>query len=219
MSRSPNKLAIYVGRIREFDRTDWIVYLGWVGMMLGLVVSTGGFLLVGRAAGVAWPGEAWLVPFGAAIFTVAIAIDTVGHRTIYKEVLRGGEQLVHHITIVCGVGSVILLVLAYRHPVFAIPAMVLTVLSFLYSLIDEAFHWRRYIRSNSDVVEMWSHVGIFIGHGIMMLGWWRFYQLGTGGCRDARRPGLSPREVHDPVGLPGPAPWRDTACSHRHARA
>ncbi|MEJ7602705.1 MAG: hypothetical protein WKG01_32750 [Kofleriaceae bacterium] len=187
MSRSPNRLAVYVGRIREFDRTDWIVYLGWVGMMLGLVVSTGGFLLTGRAADVTWPVEAWLVPIGAAIFATSIAIDTIGHRTIYKEVLRGGEQLVHHITIVNGVGSVILLVLAYRHPVCAIPAMVLTVMSFVYSLIDEAFHWRRYIRSNSDVVEMWSHVGIFVGHGIMMLGWWRCYQLGYPGVAETLR--------------------------------
>ena len=66
-------LAIYVGRIREFDRTDWIVYVAWIGMMLGLVLSTGGFLALGHAHGVRFPVEAWLVPAGAAIFTVAIA--------------------------------------------------------------------------------------------------------------------------------------------------
>jgi hypothetical protein len=180
-----SRLAVYVGRIREFDRTDWLVYLGWVGMMLGLVGATGGFLLAGRAHGVTWPAEAWLVPVGAAVFAVAIAIDTIGHRTIYKQVLRGGEQLVHHITIVCGVASCVLLVLAYQTPGLAIPAMVFTALSFLYSLIDEAFHWRRYVRQHSDVVEMWSHVGIFIGHGTMMLGWWRFYDLGYPGVREA----------------------------------
>src|SRR5690606_1791602 len=108
-------LAIYVGRIREFDRTDWLVYLGWVGMMLGLVGSTGGFLLAGHGAGVAYPASAWFVPIGAIVFTIAIAIDTIGHRTIYKEVLKGGEQLVHHITILCGVASCVLLVLAYEH--------------------------------------------------------------------------------------------------------
>jgi hypothetical protein len=153
-------------------------------MMLGLVASTGGFLLAGRAHGVAWPAEAWLVPAGAAIFAVAIAIDTIGHRTIYKEVLRGGEQLIHHITIACGVGSVLLLVLAYHAPVLAIPALVLTILSFVYSLIDELFHWRRYVRTQADPVEMWSHVGIFVGHGVMMLGWWRCYQLGYPGVRE-----------------------------------
>lgn len=185
MSRSPSALAVYVGRIREFDRTDWLVYLTWVGMMFGLVFSTATFLLAGRQVGVSWPAEAWLVPIGAAIFAISIAIDTIGHRTIYKEVLKGGEQLVHHITIGCGVGSVLLLVLAYNHPALAIPAMVLTILSFIYSLIDEAFHWRRYIRAKADVVEMWSHVGIFVGHGIMMLGWWRCYQLGYPGVREA----------------------------------
>ncbi len=176
-----SRLAIYVGRIREFDRTDWAVYIVWVGLMLGLVASTASFLVLGHLHGVTWPAEAWLVPIGAAIFTIAIAIDTIGHRTIYKEVLRGGEQLVHHITILCGVGSCVLLVLAHDHPVLAIPAMVLTVLSFVYSLVDEAFHWRRYMKQNSDVVEMWSHVGIFIGHGTMMLGWWLFYQRGYQG--------------------------------------
>ena len=182
---SRGAFGIYVGRIREFDRNDWLVYLAWVGMMIGLVASTGGFLLAGSLAGVGFPIEAWLVPIGAAVFTIAIAIDTIGHRTIYKEVLRGGEQLVHHITILCGVASCVLLVLAYGRPGLWIPAMVFTIMSFVYSLVDEAFHWRRYTSSKSDPVEMWSHVGIFIGHGTMMLGWWRFYQLGYPGVGDA----------------------------------
>lgn len=182
---SRNPLLVYVGRIREFDRTDWIVYLAWVGMMLGLVGSTGGFLLAGHHHGVRWPANAWLVPIGAAVFTVSIAIDTIGHRTIYKEVLRGGEQLVHHVTIACGVSSCVLLVLAYDLPAVEVPAMVLTILSFVYSLVDEAFHWRRYVTRNSDVVEMWSHVGILVGHGTMMLGWWRFYYEGYPGVREA----------------------------------
>ncbi|MEO8702185.1 MAG: hypothetical protein ABI867_19230 [Kofleriaceae bacterium] len=184
MSGSEIPLIRYVARIREFQRVDWIVYLGWVGMMLGLVGSTAFFVATGHHRGVAWPVEAYLVPIGAAIFTLAIAIDTIGHRTIYKQVLRGGEQLVHHITILCGVGSVVLLVLAYEHPACVIPALVLTILSFVYSLVDEAFHWRRYIHSNADTVEMWSHVGIFVGHGIMMAAWWRCYQLGYPGVRE-----------------------------------
>jgi hypothetical protein len=180
-----SELGIYVGRIRQFTRVDWAVYLVWVGMIFGLVVATGGFLLVGQRVGVVWPAEAWFVPAGALIFAIAIAIDTIGHRTIYKEVLRGGEQLVHHITIVCGVTSVLFLVLAYNRPGLAIPALVLTVLSFIYSLVDEAFHWRRYTSDKADRVEMWSHVGIFIGHGTMMLAWWRCYQLGYPGVKQA----------------------------------
>jgi hypothetical protein len=187
------ELAIYVGRIREFDRTDWIVYALWIGTMLGLVGSTGGFLLVGAHHGVRYPAEAWLVPIGAAIFSTAIAIDTIGHRTIYKEALKGGEALVHQITILCGVSSCVLLCLAYDPAgtgggsFWAIPAMVFTVMSFVYSLVDEAFHWRRYVSEKADRVEMWSHVGIFIGHGIMMLGWWRFYQLGYPGVAETLR--------------------------------
>ena len=179
-----NPLAIYVGRIREFDRTDWLVYVGWIGMMLGLVCSTGGFLLLGHLHGVRFPAESWLVPVGAAIFTIAIAIDTIGHRTIYKEVLKGGEALIHQITIVCGVASCVLLVLAYAYRAAVIPAMVFTGLSLMYSLIDEGFHWKRYTSQHADPVEMWSHVGIFIGHSIMMIGWWWFWALGYPGVRE-----------------------------------
>lgn len=180
-ARGRSALAVYVGRIREFRRADWVIYLAWVGLMLGLVGATGGLVLAGYLHGVAWPPEAALVPAGALIFTVAIAIDTIGHLTVYREVLRGGEQLVHRITIACGVASCVLLALAYAHPAAAIPALVCTGLSVLYSLIDEAFHWRRYTSAHADPVEMWSHVGIFVGHGIMMLAWWRCYQLGYPG--------------------------------------
>ena len=55
------------------------------------------------------------------------------------------------------------------------------VLSFVYSLVDEVMHWRRYLSQRSDVVEMWSHVFILIGHGTMMAGWWRWYALGYPG--------------------------------------
>lgn len=179
-----SQLAVYVGRVREFGRVDWFVYLAWVGLMLGLVVASGGFLLAGTRAGVEFPAEAWSVPIGAAIFAVAIAIDTIGHRTIYKEALKGGEQLVHHITIACGIGSCVLLCLAYTYPGVWIAALVLTALSFVYSLVDEVFHWRRYTSSQADPVEMWSHVGIFIGHGTMMIGWWVFFHAGYPGVRE-----------------------------------
>lgn len=174
-------LWVYIGRIREFDRTDWKVYLVWIGMMLGLVASTTGFLVFGHAHGARFPVEAWLVPVGAAIFSVAIAIDTIGHRTIYKQALQGGEALIHQITIGNGVASCVLLVLAYAHRAAVIPAMVATALSFMFSVFDESFHWKRYTSSQADPVEMWSHVGIFVGHGIMMTGWWWFWALGYPG--------------------------------------
>lgn len=178
-------LAIYVGRIREFRRADWLVYTAWVGLMLGLVAVTGSFVLVGRLAGAPLPAEAALVPAGAAIFTVAIAVDTIGHRTIYKEVLRGGEALVHHVIIFLGIGSCVLLCAAYRGGArFAVPAFVLTGLSFIYSLVDEAMHWRRYLSHKSDVVEMWSHVFILVGHATMMTGWWLWYAHGYGGVAE-----------------------------------
>jgi hypothetical protein len=180
-----SELRTYVGRVRQFTRTDWLIYVGWVGLMFGLVFATGGFLLAGHGRGVAFPAEAWLVPLGALLFSLSIAVDTIGHRTIYKAEIAGAEGLVHAITIFCGVGSCVLLTAAFDHPRgLWIPAMVLTALSFVYSLVDEAFHWRRYVRQYSDRVEMCSHVGILIGHALMMIGWWSWFFQGYPGVRE-----------------------------------
>jgi hypothetical protein len=177
--------AIYVGRIRQFERVDWLVYASWVGLMLGLCAVTGAFVLVGRHAGAPLPPEAALVPLGALVFSGAISLDTIGHRTIYKEVLRGGEALVHHVIIGLGIASCVLLAAAFRGgAVYGVPALVLTVLSFIYSLVDEVMHWRRYLNQKSDVVEMWSHVFILIGHGTMMTGWWIWYARGYQGVAE-----------------------------------
>jgi hypothetical protein len=172
----PSEVAVYVGRVREFRRDDWIVYTAWVGLMIGLCVATGGFIAFGHVHGVKYPDAAWLVPVGAVVFTISIAVDTIGHRTIYKEAIAGGEKLVHGITIFAGITSCVLLCVAYQHRGAAwIPAMVLTLLSFLYSLVDEVFHWRRYVREHADRVEMWSHVGILMGHATMMIAWWAWF--------------------------------------------
>lgn len=179
-----SELFVYVGRVREFSRTDWLVYIAWVGLMLGLVLATGGFLLAGHAHGVVFPAEAWLVPLGSLVFTISIAVDTIGHRTIYKHEIAAAEGLVHGITIFCGIGSCVLLTAAFQHPRFLwIPALVLTVLSLIYSLVDEVFHWRRYVRHYSDRVEMCSHVGILVGHAVMMVGWWSWFFQGYPGVQ------------------------------------
>lgn len=172
MTSFASELRTYVGRVRLFDRRDWMAYTAWVGLMLGLTAVTLVFVLVGRLYGAPIPDTAWLLPAGAATFTIAIAVDTVGHRTIYREAIARAEGFVHRITIFFGIGSCILLCAAFRHRVWFIPATVFAALSFVYSLVDEAFHWHRYWTKKSDVVEMWSHVFILVGHGTMMGGWW-----------------------------------------------
>ena len=178
----PYELGLYVARIREFSNVDWRVYVGWVGLMLGLVLATGGFLIIGHLNGVSYPAEAWWVPLGALIFAVSISLDTIGHRTIYKNDIAGAEGLVHGITIFCGISSSVLLCAAYSHPsALWIPALVLTILSFIYSFVDEALHFRRYLAQKSDRVEMWSHVGILVGHASMMTAWWAWFLGGYQG--------------------------------------
>jgi len=180
--RAPIAFLVYVGRVREFTRQDWRIYVSWVGLMLGLVFATSGFVIFGRLHQVVFPAEAYWVPLGAIVFTLSIAIDTIGHRTIYKKEIQRAEGLVHGITIFCGIGSCILLTAAYEsRGTYWIPALVLTVLSILYSLVDEAFHWRRYVNQHSDPVEMWCHVGILTGHLIMMIAWWTWFVRGYAG--------------------------------------
>jgi len=175
----------YAAEIRNFDRHDWIVYILWVGLMSGLLFSTAGFVLLGHFNGVEYPAYVWNVPIGTFIFIGAIAFDTIGHRTRYKEQLKKGEELVHHITIFAGISSCILLCLAYTYPVFLkFPALSLIALSIFYSVIDEALHWHRYMTGHSDRVEMWSHFFIFLGHTIMILAWYHWFSEGYPGVKE-----------------------------------
>ncbi|PKL74607.1 MAG: hypothetical protein CVV27_19620 [Candidatus Melainabacteria bacterium HGW-Melainabacteria-1] len=184
-------LRIYAGRMREFNPTDWLVYVLWIGLMLGLFLSVSGFLALGLSRGVVFPDYVWIIPIGIFLFVASIALDTIGHRTIYQQELRKGESLVHGITIFCGIGSVVALVAAYAKPgFFWIPAACLTGLSVLYSLIDEALHWLRYFQHKSDRVEMWSHFGILFGHSLMMTGWWVWFSQGYPGVAQTLGQGL-----------------------------
>jgi hypothetical protein len=176
---------VYVSRIQQFNKNDWFTYISWIGLMFGLFFSTAGFVWLGSTMGVEYPTYVWNVPIGTFIFVAAIAFDTIGHRTIYKEELKKGEALVHHITIFAGVTSCLLLCMAYSFPVFLrIPSLVMIALSILYSLIDEALHWRRYLNGFSDRVEMWSHFFIFVGHLLMILSWWQWFDEGYPGVKE-----------------------------------
>lgn len=172
----------YLSQMRHFSKVDWQYYIAWIGLMLGLLVSTTGFLWLGSHHGVKYPAYVWNIPWGILIFVVAIGIDTIGHRTRYKERLDQGEGFVHSITIFLGITSVIFLCLGYSHrEFFRVPALVFIGLSIFYSVIDEWMHWTRYVAGQSDRIEMWSHVFIFIGHIIMSLSWWRWYDHGYPG--------------------------------------
>jgi hypothetical protein len=187
-ARSRNFLEdtwIYASRVREFSARDWLVYVAWVGLMLGLLFATAGFVITGALGGAPLPAYAWNVPVGTAIFVGAIAFDTIGHRTIYKAELQKGEALVHHITIFAGITSCLMLCLAYSWPIgLRLPSFVLIALSIFYSMIDEGLHWHRYLRGQSDRVEMWSHFFIFMGHSLMIFSWWQWFSDGYPGVRE-----------------------------------
>lgn len=175
-------VVIYAKQMKQFGRDDWKVYFTWVGLMCGLLFSVVGFVAVGYFGGVHYPAYVWNVPIGTVIFIGAISFDTIGHRTAYKEQLKKGEELVHHITIAAGISSVVVLCLAYNWREFlTIPALVLTGLSAFYSVIDEWMHWGRYMQGKSDRVEMWSHFFIFVGHTIMMAAWCYWFLMGYPG--------------------------------------
>ena len=46
--------------------------------------------------------RSWLVPAGAALFAVSIAVDTIGHRTIYRDAISGPEGLDDIRTLIAG---------------------------------------------------------------------------------------------------------------------
>ncbi len=46
MTSFPSEFAQYVGRVRQFERIDWAVYVAWVGLMLGWCLR--------RAASYSW---------------------------------------------------------------------------------------------------------------------------------------------------------------------
>ncbi len=172
----------YIRRMDQFQRGDWWVYFLWVGQIFSLFAVLLAFLLVGHRAGAVYPAYVWNIPVGTFIFAMAIAIDTIGHRTAYRQALKSGEELVHHITIAAGISSCVLLCLAYTYrQFFMIPALVLTGLSIFYSAIDEGMHWFRFFQGNSDRVEMWSHFFIFVGHVIMMSAWVLWFMEGYPG--------------------------------------
>lgn len=175
----------YANRMRLFGRDDWKVYFAWVGLMVGLLFSVGGFIGTGYFNGVQFPPYVWNLPVGTVIFIGAIAFDTIGHRTAYKVALQRGEALVHHITIFAGITSCVLLCLAYSYPdFFRIPAYCFTALSIFYSAIDEWMHWERFMNGDSDRIEMWSHFFIFVGHSIMMVSWCYWFAQGYPGVAE-----------------------------------
>ncbi len=175
----------YASEVRNFGTKDWLVYISWVGLMMGLFFSTTGFLLIGHLAGVQYPAYVWNIPLGTFIFSAAISFDSIGHRTRYKAELQKGESLVHGITIFAGITSCLMLCLAYTYPDFLrFPTLVMILLSVFYSMIDEGLHWRRYFSLHSDRVEMWSHFFIFLGHGIMILAWYYWFSQGYPGVAE-----------------------------------
>lgn len=183
---NPVQMTIdYALQIKQFTKSDWITYVLWVGLMFGLFFSTFTFVLVGHQAGAPFPAYVYNIPLGVLIFVLAISFDTIGHRTTYKEFLKKGEDLVHHITIFAGITSCLLLCLAYSYPVFLkFPVITMVVLSIFYSVIDEALHWYRYLLKYSDPVEMWSHFFIFVGHLWFILPWVYWYLEGYQGVAE-----------------------------------
>lgn len=179
------EIKSYVGNIRRFTRSDWLRYAAWMSTVFSLLLGTSTFVLWGHANGVDWPGYVWLIPIGTAMFCSALALDDIGHRTLYKVSLSQGEGYVHQMIVGTAVPSVMALCLCYEHPeTFRMPAIGLIFLSFFYSAIDEMLHWRRYLAQGIDRVEMWAHFVAIMGHVLMIGCWWQWYSAGYPGVAE-----------------------------------
>ncbi len=180
-----NEISAYVGNIRRFSASDWRRYLSWIGTIASLLVGTSFFVIWGHTHGVDWPGYVWFIPIGTALFCGALAVDDIGHRTLYKVDLGKGETYVHQMIVATAVPSVMALCLCYEHPeTFRMPALGLILLSFFYSALDETMHWRRYMEKGVDRVEMWAHFVAIFGHVLMVGCWWQWYAAGYPGVAE-----------------------------------
>jgi len=175
----------YVSQIKNFEREDWFRYGCWIGTITSLLVGVSSFLALGSSRGVVYPGYVWFLPIGIGMFVSALALDDIGHRTLYKEDIKSGEAHVHQMIMITAVTSVMALCLCYEHgATFAVAAAALTALSFFYSAIDEALHWHRYLKKGVDRVEMWAHFVAITGHVLMMAAWWHWYREGYPGVAE-----------------------------------
>lgn len=180
-----NEIASYIGNIKDFGKSDWIRYVSWIGTISSLFIGVTTFIMIGWLNGVDYPGYVWFIPFGAGLFTTALAIDDIGHRTLYKIDLAKGEAHIHQMIVGTAVPSVMALCLCYEHPdTFKMPALGLIFLSFFYSMLDEAMHWVRYMAKGIDRVEMWSHFLAIMGHVLMIACWWQWYSEGYPGVAE-----------------------------------
>lgn len=175
----------YVRNIRDFNYTDWLLYLGWIGSLVFLFVGTTAFIVSGHLNGIAWPGYVWFIPTGVGMFMSALAIDDIGHRTLYKHEVAKGEAYVHRMIAATAIPSVMAMCLGFDHPeTFRMPALSLIGLSLFFSAIDEFLHWQRYLRMGIDRVEVWSHFVAITGHVLMISCWWQWYTAGYPGVAE-----------------------------------
>lgn len=185
MSMAWTEVRTYVINIRNFEASDWLRYLCWIGTISSLFFGVTSFVLWGYANGVDWPGYVWFIPLGTGLFTAALSIDDIGHRTVYKKDLQKGEAYIHQMIVATAVPSVMALCLCYEHPdTFKMPALGLIFLSFFYSILDEAMHWVRYMKKGIDRVEMWAHFLAIMGHVLMIACWWQWYSEGYQGVAE-----------------------------------
>lgn len=179
------EVSTYVGNISRFSGSDWRRYLAWIGTIASLLVGTTAFVTWGHAHGVDWPGYVWFIPLGTGMFCGALAVDDIGHRTLYKRDLVKGEAYIHQMIVATAVPSVMALCLCYEHPeTFRMPALALILLSLFYSAMDELMHWRRYMEKGLDRVEMWAHFVAITGHVLMIACWWQWYDAGYPGVAE-----------------------------------
>ncbi len=180
-----NAFVSYISEMKKFTSKDWLQYTAWIGLMFGLFAATLIFVAVGKSNGAPIPNFVWWVPIGNLIFVLAIALDSIGHMTRYKDYLAKGESLVHALTIFAGIASCLLLCLGYTYPAeLKIPILVFIFLSIFYSIVDEFLHWLRYLNGQSDVVEMCSHFFIFTGHFLFIFAWYSWYESGYIGVKE-----------------------------------
>ena len=68
------EVTSYIRNIKDFGKSDWIRYVSWIGTISSLFIGVMTFTMIGWLNGVEYPGYVWFIPFGAGLFTMALAV-------------------------------------------------------------------------------------------------------------------------------------------------
>lgn len=155
---------------KKSEYIDFIISLGsvWSVTLLSVFLTYLAFMRNIRI-----PGQVYSIPIGFFIFSCCWIFDSIIHRTIYKSSIDDFELKIHDIMVYfSGFPLFVSFILAYWWPNFMLPFIGSFLFNkTLFSIIDEAYcHTTRYKEKKTNLMEIYAHVGQFLGNVLLDIG-------------------------------------------------